>query len=380
MIKDRAQKSLVLKYAVGKRWLPQLEVDVLPRVSTSDAQKPLTDVDVLISLPDEFDGYRFLLVDCKTGKRESPITRALWLRGLMDQVGAARGLCVFLKEKIEQDHRYTAAQFGVLLLTEEEFEQYVRTTGGPAQPSSSHAADIDLWDRYFEIPDKFPALRQTIEFAKFGYWMCKHESEACRKTIAEAIRIRPELDPGKSSHLAIACDLSALFMHSLSRIVARVFASYLQPRSRDELADALLTLLYGGRENYEHLNSLRKLVSTAQGTAIQGGPLDGRSLAPPEWDRFLQLVRHGLDIPTELPNSPLLLRELGWSFLADKPSYQFAEMLAGEKRQAAKMAFLGVEYICLAAKLPPEFAANIGRLLLELQQPPTQHTLVFAKR
>lgn len=207
MIQDRAQKALILRYAVGKRWLPQLEVDVLPRVPTSEAQKPLTDVDVLASIPDEFDAYRTLLADCKSGKRESPITRALWLRGLMDQVSATRGLCVFGKEKIEPDHRYNAAQFGVMLLTEAELEQYVKATAGEA--GDSYAADIELWDRYFDVPSKFPALRGTIEFAKSGFWMCRHEAEACRKTIAEAIRVRPELDPVKPPHVAIVCDLPA---------------------------------------------------------------------------------------------------------------------------------------------------------------------------
>ncbi len=373
MIQDRAQKSTVLRYAVGKRWLPQLEVDVLPRVHTAEVQKPLTDVDVLISLPDEFDGYRTLLVDCKTGKRESPITRALWLRGLMDQVSAPRGLCVFLKDKIEPDHRYSAAQFGVMLLTEEDFEQYIKTTGSYPDPVSSHMADIDLWELYFDIPSKFRVLKATIEFAKSGFWMCRHESEACRKTIAEVIRIRHELDPAKPLHTAVVCDLGALFMHSVSRIVSRLFVSYLQPRNRDELADALLTFLYGGRENYEHLNSLKKLVPTA------GSAQNEKPLAPPEWDRFLQLIRHGLDAPTELPYSALLLRELGWSYLAEKSSLGFAELLAAEKRQAAKMAFLAIEYICIAAKLPPEFAATLCKALLDLQQPPARIATPAAK-
>ena len=253
-----------------------------------------------------------------------------------------------------------------MLLTEEDFEQYVRATGPQPDAASSYTADIGLWDRYFDIPSKFRALMGTIEFAKSGFWMCRHESEACRKTIAEFIRIRPELDPAQSLHTAVVCDLTALFMHSVSRIVSRLFASYLQPRSRDELAEALLAFLYGGRENYEHLNSLKRLVQTV-GTTHNGKPL-----APPEWDRFLQLIRHGLDAPTELPNSALLLRELGWSYLAEKDLLGFGQLLAAEKRQAAKMAFLAMEYVCVAAKLPPEFATKLCKALLDLQQPPSR--------
>jgi hypothetical protein len=58
------------------------------------------------------------------------------------------------------------------------------------------------------------------------------------------------VDPAKREHICLVLDLSALFMHSLSRLVAKLFASYLQPNNRDDLSEALLHLLYGGRDNY----------------------------------------------------------------------------------------------------------------------------------
>jgi hypothetical protein len=204
--------------------------------------------------------------------------------------------------------------------------------------------------------------------------MSANDSEACRKTIAEAMRVRPEVDPSKREHLSLVFDLAALFMHSLSKVVAKLFASYLQPDNRDDLSDALLTLLYGGRENYEHLNTLKRLVATSS-----SGAQNGKPLTLPEWDRFVQLVRHGLDSPIELPHAALLLRELAWSFLADKQTLAFASLLSAEKRQAAKMALLGAEYISHAGKLPPEFAALATKTLLELQQPPGQMTLTIGK-
>ncbi len=99
MIKDRAQKATALRYIVAKRWFPQLEIDVLPKISTSTKNKLITDIDVLGSVPDEFLGYRAFLFDCKSGKNESPINRTLWLRGLMDRVHATRGLLI-LSDKI----------------------------------------------------------------------------------------------------------------------------------------------------------------------------------------------------------------------------------------------------------------------------------------
>jgi hypothetical protein len=374
MIQDRGLKARVLRYAVAKRWFPQLELGVLPRMSTTEALKPLTDIDVVASVPDEFDGYRTLVVDCKSGRRESAIGRALWLRGVMDQFHATRGLCVLVKEKIEPDHRYSAAQMGVLLLAEDEFEKYAVATGATGDASGSYLAQIDIWERFFDIGTQYRALADSVQFSSSGYWMCSSESEACRRTIAEAVRIRPEVDPAKREHISLILDLSALFMHSVSRLVAKLFASYLQPDNRDELSNALLTLLYGGRENYEHLNALKKLIS-----ASNPGVQNGKSLTLPEWDRFLQLARHGLDSPIELPHAALLLRELAWSFLVEKPSLGFANTLSGEKRQAAKMALMGAEYISHAGKLPPEFGTIATKTLLELQRLPSQATHLGTK-
>jgi hypothetical protein len=366
MIQDRGLKARVLRYATGKRWFPQLEVDVLPRTATAAKDRPLTDVDVLAAIPDEFDGYRLLLFDCKTKKKESPISRALWLRGVMDHLNATRGICVLVTERIEPDHRFNASQFGVVLVTEEEFAKYSEATGSRSDSSTAHVTNIELWDRFFEIKTKYRGLADTVDFSTSTYWMTRSDSEACRKTIGEAVRIRPEVDPSKKEHLALFFDLSALFMHSLARLVARVFASYLQPESRDELSDALLTLLYGGRDHYEHLTSLKKLVAAAS-PGVQNG-----KLTLPEWDRFLQLVRHGLDAPFELPYAPLLLREIAWTHLAETNNLSFANLLALEKRQAAKMALLGAEYISRAGKLPPEFTTIASDVLINLQQLPSR--------
>lgn len=363
MIQDRAQKAQALKYIVGKRWLPQLEVDVVARGGTAESDKPLTDIDVLACIPDDFEGFRNLLIDCKTKKKESPITRALWLRGLMDQLEATRGICIFLRDTIEPDHRQTAAQFGVALLTEAEFGIYANATGAKGDATDANCADIQRWDEYFELSQRYQMLGQTISFCTSGYWMRASGMEACRHVIAESVRIRPELDPQKRAHIAVVFDLAALFAHSLARIVSRIFASYLQPKNRDELSDALLTLLYGGRDRYEHLVSLRRLIATSPASP-------DKPLTLPEWDRFLQLVRHALDAPTELSFVPLILREVGWSFLGTE-RLDFATVLAAEKRQASKLALLAAEYIAKAAKYPPEFTSVISERMLSLQQTPT---------
>ena len=55
-------------------------------------------------------------------------------------------------------------------------------------------------------------------------------------------------------HVAVVGDLLALFLHALGRIVTRLFSSYLQPNKREDLAEAFLFLVYGGRSSYEFIN------------------------------------------------------------------------------------------------------------------------------
>lgn len=362
MIKDRAQKALALRYAVGKRWFPQLELEVFPRTATGDSQKAITDIDLLASIPDEFDGYREVVIDCKSGKRESPIARALWVRGLMDHVSATRGLCILDKERIENDHRYSAACLSVTLVASDEFSKYAAATGSRMDANDSNVGSIELWERFLEIKTRRFVLAGTIEFSTAEYWSCDTPAEGCRKVIGEAMRIKPELDPAKQDHMAVVFDLCSLFAHSLAKIVARLFASYLQPANRDDLSKALLNLLYGGHENYEHLNSLKNMILPNASNA--------KPLTLPDWERLLQLVRQALDSPTELPYAALILREVGWGFLRTDANQKFAAVLCAEKRQAAKLALLATNYLTKATKLPDEFVTASEQLLLELQQPP----------
>jgi hypothetical protein len=366
MIKDRRQKSDALRYIVARRWFPQLEVDVLPRRATSKTDYLITDIDVLGSIPDEFEGYRTLLVDCKTGSRNKPISRALWLRGLMDRVDGTRGICIFKREAIERDHRLVAAELKVLLLTEAEFQDYVRATDGILESNMSYVAEIDNWESYFALEHRFKGLLPGIHFSRSGFWMCRTGAEACRKTISTLILVRSELDPAKPEHIAVVGDYIALFLHALARLVLRVFSSYLQPEQREDLTEALLLLLYGGRDSYELANKLRKMIPGGSNT---------EDLAPPDWGRFVQLVRQALDAPRQALAAPLIAREVAWSYLSQSRLHTFAETLAAHSPQAGKFCLLATEYLSRAAKLPPEFGAILEEAFLQIQRTPSERLL-----
>ena len=402
MIQDREQKKAALRYAVAKRWFPQLELEVSTYITLSRTPTNITDIDVFAAVPDEFVGFRSIVIDCKTRKGESPINRAMWQKGLIARLGADGGICVLRVPKIVADHRYTAAQFGVALVTESEFEAFASATAPLYKLPIGAIANLDLWEKYFAIAKQFPALAQAIQFSRSSYWMSDGPAEACIRTIFLLTALRPELDPDRPEHLTVVADIAALFLHSLARIVVKIFAAYLQPGSREELSTALLLFLYGGRNSYDHLNRIRRMLAQPKARSAdreastgelfapdesqetprdakpandQPVPFGQRDLSLPEWSRFVELVRQMLDAPIEVNRSPLLMREIGWSALggvreiADGVS-SFSRDLALASPQGARFAVLGLTYLCRAAALPREFIDTLGGRLLAAQVKP----------
>jgi hypothetical protein len=364
MINDRALKATALGYVVAKGYFPQLEVIVSPNLTIGAGGRKrtaaLTDVDVLGLIPDDFSAFRKLLIDCKTLKGQSPIARAFWMRGLMDEMKAERGLCVLRGDRIEQEHRISAARLQVMLLTEEEFDTYVKATS-PQQVSKPKPCSIDLaiWDTFFDLRNKFPKLEKLVSFSSLDFWQFTSAADALRGNIVLLRSLRGELDPNRREHVCLVLDSCALLAISLTEVVNLIFTSYLLPKTQEELSEALLMVLYGGKGNYETLNSLRKLLRVSTDNSRE-------DLTLPEWPRFIQLVRETLEAPTSLGAAPLLLRECAWAFLG-QGSLDYASVLTAKSTHAAKYALLICEYLCEAARLPPEFRKDLSSMLLNLQ-------------
>jgi hypothetical protein len=399
VIQDREQKRAALKYAVAKRWFPQLELNVATFITLSRSPTNITDVDVFAAVPDDLVGFRNVVIDCKTRKGESPISRAMWQRGLMARLNADHGICVLRVPRIVADHRYTAAQFGVALVAEREFDSFASATAPGYRLPLGAIADLDTWEKYFAVGTQFPNLAKAVEFSRSGFWMSDSAAEACIRAVFLMTSLRPELDPEKREHLTLVADITSLFLHALARIVVQIFAGYLQPGAKNELSTALLLFLYGGRSSYDHLNRIRRMVAQITGSApvtvsrgspdqTESGSLGERAankspshapdqsqvrdLALPEWDRFVELVRQMLDAPLEVSRAPLFLREVGWTILAGNAKSQtgtssFAQELAASSPQGARFALLGLAYLCRAAVLPKEFKEELGSRVIAAQ-------------
>jgi hypothetical protein len=360
MMKDRDQKQKALKLSVANRWFPQLEVDVQPIRALKERAPLITDLDVFSSIPDQFKGFRSVVFDCKTKAKESPVNRALWLTGVLERIKADQGFCILKKDEIQLDHCLMATRLSVVLLTEDEFDLYAKLTcpriGGPL----GNVSEIDTWELLFAIPARFPKLEPGLQFIRSTFWMVDDSAEACRKTLSCLKSLNPEMDPSKPEHIAVFLDLCAVFARALAVVVCQLFKSYMLPANQADLANALLVMLYGGREAYDHRNELFKLIK-AQGT--DQVPPD---LSLPEWDRFLQLVRQCLDAPFELQHAPLILREAGFSALKGDKDRVFGKTLCSESPQGARFALLIPTYLGRAAKLPPEFVKAADEILIPL--------------
>lgn len=362
MIKDRDQKGKALQFCLTHRWFPQLELEVAAGTALASKMAAVTDLDVYASIPDQFAGYRSVVFDCKTKAKESAVNRALWLIGVMERMDADQGFCILKKGgAINMDHRLMAGKRGVILLAEDEFDLYAKAVHGPVLAANSHVGQLDSWDRFNEIPNRFVKLRDGVLYARTSYWMIEDATEACRKTLAVLRGLSAELDPSQASHVALFLDLCALFARSIALVVCQLFKSYLHPASSNDLSEALLVMLYGGREAYQHRNELYKLVKA------RGSDASVPELSLPEWERFLRLARQLLDAPVAVQGIPLILREVGYAILNGDNAFEFARSLCKESPQAARFSVLVTDYLARAARLPPEFGTLSDNVLIALQ-------------
>lgn len=359
MLKDRAQKATALSLCVSKRWLPQLEVEIEASRRLEKSKFLLTDIDVLAIAPAPIGGHVRMIFDCKSGAKESAIGRAFWLRGVMTKANATHGFLV-LNEKvaIEHDHRISASDLSVSLLHENEFENLAQCMGGTTRNVESAAADIDTWDEFCAIKSKYSNLLEYIDFSRSIYWMIRDPGEQCRKTVAKLRAVGMEMDPTKHEHMTLFGDALCLFLLSLAELANRLFLVLIRPASKEEFSFSLLALLYGGYENLDAAQKIRRLT-------LGGAPEDAVSIFP-ETRRFEQLVREILQAPQQALPASLLAREMSFTILSRSAPTKLQRQLVSESPYASKFLLLAGEYLQKAAKLPPEFSDVYSDMAMSL--------------
>jgi hypothetical protein len=360
MLKDRAQKAMALKLAISMRWLPQLEIEVESETRLARSKYMLTDIDVLAVAPGTIAGNARLIFDCKSGTKESAIGRAFWLYGLMRKSSTEHGF-IILNEKvgIAHDHRISASDFNVSLVHENELEDLAQCMGGTTRIDGSFAADIDTWDKFLGIFGKHPSIKEYLYFSRSRFWMINDAGERCRKTVARLRSIKAELDPSKPEHVSVFGDALCLFLLTLSEMTSRLYLVLVRPSSKEQFSETLLALLYGGYENLEAAQKIRRMTAGDSITA------DSISIFP-EMVKFEQLIRELLQAPSQVHAACLLAREMAFTALAGADVSKFQEQLVAEAEYATKFVLLASEYLAIATRLPKEFVEYFSERTLSL--------------
>ncbi len=363
MMKDRYQKQKLLQYFISRNWYPQMEVEIFWPDSPSAKPKMITDIDVLALAPSQNGILRPVIGDCKTLKNQSPINRVFWLRGLMSYLDSDYGI-VLLSKTIEGEHKLLANRLNVSLLSDSDFKCYSEATTRKVITDAA-LCDLERWDRYFAIPTVFPNLSPLFIYCKNGFWNERDSSVQLRHSIAKMQNARTELNPESNISIFLFLELCSLFSIALNNVCVSAFEKFLWNEKKEDFERELRTQLWGGYENYQFWDQLRKrLISKTPEEPVA-------SLTLPEWPRFIQLVRACMDCPLELSAVPLILKELAFQCLQEQTllvdSYQFIKTLVANSPQAAKCAILTMDYIAKASRLPPEFS-TISAQIMKLQR------------
>src|SRR5947209_5975789 len=105
-MKDAGLKEQLFKHFWAQGCFAQPEVDIHFQEGLEGQNKPITDVDVFILRPHPDLYYERILGDCRTLRGMSPVNRVLWLKGLMEFIGAQSGFVLLTSQnQIERDHK-----------------------------------------------------------------------------------------------------------------------------------------------------------------------------------------------------------------------------------------------------------------------------------
>ena len=354
MIKDRNQKEMLYKHFRAQGWLAQIEVPVIPTVGVSQKAHSITDIDVLGIR--HFDlRWHYVIGDCKTKKSESPVNRVLWVRGLIEVIGASSAVVLLQRQAgtwIDRDHKLVADEQNVLLIQESEFPAYDRAIIYPSG-SASFREDLTTIEAIREgIPVNFPALALLSSWLLSDSWAITDHSVLLRRSLVELSDQRGELDPRRDDHLALILEGCVVFSVAFATLVGKIFRRHIQPEDRADLDEAIRVIIWGGREQYEFFTKLRRQVINASGDEMG-------QLGLPEWTRFLELTRSLLEAPRYAFRIPHFLRRLSTTLMSNR-----THAVLERDKTLLQFTLKLTEYICRATGMPSDASARIRGLLV----------------
>lgn len=271
----------------------------------------------------------------------------------MGQFGAVRAVVLLKQDNgIERDHMLFAHVHGVTLIEERMFSSFDRCLIYPGGSQDFPEPANTLLDLRERVPAQYPTLAPLAEYINKEAWNERDLMAMMRKCLGAARLVRREVDPAKVDHLAFVLEAAGVFSVGLAACVGTIFHQHLLTNNPVELDDGLKILIWGGRENYEHLDGLRKqYIEAKAGNTEDGG------LTLPEWNQFLQLVRSFLAAPKLTFQVPQLLRHLAVDLISRNQNslqtYGPADLML------LKLSMNAASYFAAAAGFPPDATARI---------------------
>jgi hypothetical protein len=358
VIKDRGQKDMLYKHFRAQGWMAQVEVPLSTPHGVSSNSPPITDIDVLGIRPSANLEWDYIIGDCKTKRRESPVNRVLWVRGLQEAVRASGSIVLLKREpgsKIERDHKMFAERLDTTLIEEQEFYEYDRAVLYP-HGSARYPEDLAGLEELREgLIQKFPALRAFVQWIMSEAWLQVDHATLLRRIIAHGRDVRGELDPRRDDHLALIFEFAGAFAIPFATIVGMIFRRHLQPDDRDDLDDAIRVIIWGGRERYDFFNTLRRELAAARGRSVND------DLALPNWELFLEILRSYLEAPHLAFRTPQLLRGLAIAVVQNRVSEFLTSV---DDKMLLHLAQRLAVYVVRAAEYPADASSRIKETLL----------------
>ena len=350
--KDRYQKELALRYCLGQRMVPFLEVVVASASNLSDAEEVLTDLDVVGVAADSDGAQRHVFFDCKSSRRLSAVNRAFWASGVRTFVGFDQGYVVQGARPLT-NHRLSALTLNIDLHDESSFVDLGRRSDEGFPSDRHYQSSIQRWDALYSAYEQCGWSKRMFGLVRHQVPLSKAPWTTFRHIIVELRRTRGEYDPGKPNHLAIFLDVLASAMvlwGALGRDISRFYEANMDKVSFERV---LRYYIWGGKDGFNARMQLAKLAER-----------EVRDL--PAWEGLVDFATITVAAPKGLLSCAHVFRELAIRAVTqavtafdDSLRQRFSE----ENRLRQFM--LGMNaYLVEAGELPNDMRATVDELLL----------------
>jgi len=165
------------------------------------------------------------------------------------------------------------------------------------------------------------------------------------------------MDPSKSEHMAIFGEALALFILAIGELANRLFLMLIRPLTEEEFTTTLLALLYGGYDNLEVAQKIRRITA--------GAAVDDQVDIFPEMKKFEHLIHEMLQAPSQALEAAIAVRDVSLSALFGSPASTLFEHIVSANQYSAKFIALSADYLQKATRVPIEFKSYYSDVTLK---------------